>query len=295
MDFTDSKKPVGAAFPQNVIESSGIMAEVEPLLDADTFRRRFFFGIPMISPMTKEKIQSEDLEDFVKRGMARLQFDSKIQIQTKVMRSRLPFDAALYKQFIHLEIPNKPIKRVVRLALASANYDQVVDEKGVLEADKEFPSGGAIYTIPNSWVDPSNATRGLLNVIPISPAYGAISFSTSASQAGATLLSILGVGAFIPSFWTVEYECGLMDPAGQLPVIVNEAIGCAAAMLLAENLIPLYRTASQSLSVDAMSQSINDQMINVLTQKITTLDQRYQGLMKKLKTYYGQNMFTSNI
>jgi hypothetical protein len=64
-DFKDSKKPFGATFPERAIDGTGLYAEIEPLLDGKTMQRRYLFGIPLISPMTKEKLSNEDFEDFV--------------------------------------------------------------------------------------------------------------------------------------------------------------------------------------------------------------------------------------
>lgn len=299
-DFNDpnnpAKKPTGAVFPERAIDGTGLYAEIEPMLDGKTMARRFLFGIPLVSPLTKEKLTPEDLEDFIKRGMARFQLDSKALVQTKVLRHRMPFDPNLYNQHIFVEVPFKPIRRVIRLAICSSSYRDVVDEKtGQPEGNKTYPSGGSIYTIPNDWVEMGNAVRGYINVNPLSPAFTALGTAQATGAAGATILQFIGQQGWVPAYWTVECETGLMCEDGKLPVVVNEAIGSAAALFAIDLLLPLFRTASQSMSIDGLSQSINDRMIELLQDKRNVLEARYKEIVKQLKTMFGNNLFSSNV
>lgn len=297
-DFSNAKKPTGAVFPERAIDGTGLYAELEPLIDGKTMARRFLFGIPLVSPLTKEKLNSDDLEDFVKRGMARFQMESKALVQTKILRHRLPFDPNLYRQYMALEIPHKPIRKVLRLAICSASYAGVLDSLGQPEADKDFPSGGELYRIPAEWIETGNQHRGLLNVIPLGVLFsgGGMGFETqSAALSGQALLQIIGATGWLPAFWTVEVATGLMCEDGSVPVIVNEAIGSAAALYAIDLLLPLFRTASQSMSIDGLNQSISDRMIELLQDKRTTLEGRYKEIIKHLKVLFGNAFFTSNV
>jgi hypothetical protein len=294
-DFSKAKKPTGAVFPERAIDGTGLYAEIEPLLDGKLMARRYLFGIPLVSPLTKEKITPEDLEDFVKRGMARFQLESKALVQTKILRHRLSFDPNLYNQHIFLELPFKPIRRILRLAICSSNYREVTDENGVLEETKQFPTGGEIYRIPADWVEMGNAVRGYINVNPLSPAFTALGTASATGAAGATILQFIGQQGWVPAYWTVEAETGLSCENGQVPVIVNEAIGSAAAIYLIDILLPLFRTASQSMSMDGLSQSVNDRMIELLQDKRNTLEVRFKDIVKHLKTMFGNNFFSSNV
>jgi hypothetical protein len=294
-DFSKAKKPTGAVFPERAIDGTGLYAELEPMLDGNKMARRFLFGIPLVSPITKEKLTPEDLEDFIKRGLAKFQLDTKALVQTKVLRHRLAFDPNLYNQHIFLEIPFKPIRRVIRMAIVSSNYTEVVDDQGNLEANKQFPSGGEIYRIPADWIEMGNAVRGYLNVNPLSPAFTALGTANATGAAGATILQFIGQQGWVPAYWTVECETGLMCEDGTVPVVVNEAIGSMAAIYACDLLLPLFRTASQSMSIDGLSQSINDRMIELLQDKRQALDTRYKDIVKQLKTMFGNNLFSSNV
>ena len=290
-----AKKPTGAVFPERAIDGTGLYAEIEPLLDGKTFARRFLFGIPLVSPITREKLSPEDMDDFIKRGMAKFQLDSKALVQTKVLRHRMSFDPNLYNQHIFLEIPFKPIRRVLRLAICSSSYRDQFDSQGQPISNQQFPSGGEIYVIPNDWVEMGNAVRGYLNVNPLSPAFTALGTASATGAAGATILQFIGQQGWVPAYWTVECETGLMCSDGSVPVVVNEAIGAAAALLAIDLLLPLFRTASQSMSIDGLSQSVNDRMIELLQDKRGVLDARYKEIVKQLKTMFGNNLFSSNV
>lgn len=290
-----AKKGTGAVYPERAIDGTGLYAELEPLLDGKTMQRRFLFGIPLISPMTKEKLTPEDLTDFVTRGMARFQMDSKTIVQTKILRHRLPFDPNLYNQHIFCEVPMKPIRRVIRLAICSSNYRDQVDQDGNPLGDAKYPTGGNIYTIPNDWVEMGNAVRGYINVNPLSPAFTALGTASATGAAGATILQFIGQQGWVPAYWTLEAETGLSCEDGSVPVIVNEAIGSAAAIYACDILLPLFRTASQSMSVDNLSQSVNDRMIELLQDKRNTLEVRYKEIIKQLKVMFGNSFFSSNV
>jgi hypothetical protein len=405
-----SKLPTGAIFPERAIDGTGIYDELEPLIDGETMARSYLFGIPLVSPITKERLGPKDLNNFVKRGMARFQLEVKAQVQTKLVRHRMPFDPELYKQYIALEIPFKPIRRVTRVAICSASYAGQIDwgpddvqyqlptddsltyfpiqnnwqgqtayglgaivtwngfsysslqganannqpdtspawwsvaqwdgdwspvttygvgaivtylaQKYVSQLpsnignlpnsspqfwsvatvkspiDPRFPSGAEIYNLPLEWLEMGNATRGLLNVVPLGIIFsgGGLGFEAQAgSLTGSALLQVIGAQGWLPAFWTVECETGLMDAEGQVPVIVNEAIGIASALYAIDVLLPLFRVASQSMSVDNLSQSVQDRIIDIMERKQETLEKRYSMIVKHLKTMFGNNFFTSNV
>jgi hypothetical protein len=290
-----AKKPTGAVYPERAIDGTGIYAELEPLLDGKTFARRFLFGIPLISPLTKEKLGPDDMEDLVKRALGKFQTDSKALVQTKVLRHRLPFDPNLYNQHIFCELPFKPVRRILRLAICSSSYTAQFDDQGNPLGDAKFPTGGNIYTIPNEWIEMGNAVRGYINVNPLSPAFTALGTAQATGAAGATILQFIGQQGWVPAYWTCEAETGLMCEDGSVPVIVNEAIGSMAAIYAIEMLLPLFRYASQSMAIDGLSQSLSHQMINILQMKLEYLTTRYKEIIKQLKTMFGNNLFSSNV
>jgi hypothetical protein len=294
-NFTKAKKGTGGIYPERAIDSVGPIDRYEPLIDAKTLKERYFFGVPMTSPITGEKITNKMLSDVIKRGMNMFELESQLDVLPTVRRHRLSFDPNLYYQNIFLEVPNKPIKKVIRLAICSSNYTDILDDEGNPEANKQFPSGGRIYEIPKEWIEMGNAARGYINVNPISPAFTAIGTATAVPAAGATILQFIGQQGWVPAYWTVEVLHGMMGDQGDVPVIINEAIGAKAAMLLIDNLLPLFRNVSQSMGADGLSQSISDNMLQLLQTKRDLAEKEYIKIIQRLKSLYGNKLFSSNV
>jgi len=288
-DLSKSKKLTGSIFPERVYDATGVLNRIEPLLDGETFRKRFFFGFNLISPVTREKITNSDLEDYILRAVSQFELDTKLHVTPVIMRHRLPFDPNLYHMNIWTQLPNKPIQKVIRMAICSASYT------GTSEENEQYPSGAEIYRIPNEWIDVSYAVRGTLFVNPLNPAFSAIGTNTAVSTSGATILQFIGQIGFVPAYWTVECVHGFCTEDGRVPIIVNECIGAKAAMMLIDNLLPLFKITSQSLSIDGLGQSVNDLSYQLLQQKRQLLDTNYRENVQKLKTMTANNLFTGHV
>lgn len=289
-DLKDAKRGVGSHFPEKAIDAAGLK-RVEPVLTGKELRKRWLFGLPLISPMTKEKVTDEDLNDYINRAMNAVEDDTNLDIAPVIRRHRLPFDPAMYHQFIYTEIPNKPIQKVLSFAICGASYSGT----GEPNESAQYPNGGQIYSIPLNWLDMGNAQRGVLNITPLSPAFASVGANTAIGASGATLLQFIGSQGWVPNFFNVECLHGYCDEQGNVPVKINEVIGMKAAMLVITNLLPLYRFASQSLGIDGLSQSINDQAYALLQTKHQMLSDMYKDAIKKLRTKTGNNLFSSNV
>lgn len=303
--FKNAKKPVGGVYPERAIDGTGQIERYEPLIDGKTLKERYFFGVPMTSPVTGEKINNRMLNDVIKRGMNMFELESQLDVMPTIRRHRLAFDPNLYYQNIFLEVPNKPIRKVLRLAICSSNYTDIntvetqAGTEGLPTGSPQnalrYPSGGEIYEIPKEWIEMGNAVRGYINVNPISPAFTAIGTATAVPAAGATILQFIGQQGWTPSYWSIEVLHGMTGEDGSVPVIINEAVGAKAAMLLIDNLLPLFRNVSQSMGADGLSQSVNDNMLNLLQTKRELAEKEYDKIVKRLKALYGNKLFSSNV
>ena len=290
-DLKKSKKGTGSVFPDGVFDASNGQNRVEAFLTPETFISRFMWGIPLVSPITREKMSHNDIQDYITRGTNQLELDAQIEVFPVIRRHRLAFDPNLYYQWIYLEVPNKPIQKVIRLAICSASYLDTAPEN----ADARYPSGGSIYEIPSDWVEMGNARRGILNVIPINPAFSAIGTGTAVGASGAAILSFIGQMGWVPAYWTVECVHGFCSEDGRIPLMINEAIGMAAAIKLLSNMYPLFRITSQSLSIDGLGQSNSDQLQQLLQSKMQQLDIDYQKIVNRIKVLVSNRLFSSNI
>lgn len=290
-DLKKSKKGTGSVYPDGVYDASNGQDRVEPFLTPEKFISRFMWGIPLVSPITKQKLSDEDLKDYITRGANQLELDAQIDVFPVIRRHRLPFDPNLYYQWINLEVPNKPIQKVVRAAICSASYL----DTGAENENSKYPSGANIYQLPNDWIEMGNARKGVLNVIPINPAFTAIGTGDAVGATGAAILAFIGQMGWVPSYWTVECVHGFCSEDGKVPQIVNEAIGMAAAIKLLSNLYPLFRVTSQSLSIDGLGQSNTDQLQQLLQVKIQQLQADYQKIVNRIKAMVSNKMFSSNV
>lgn len=249
------------------------------------------WGIPLVSPITKQKLSDEDIKDYITRGANQLELDAQVDIFPVIRRHRLPFDPNLYYQWIYLEVPNKPIQKVIRAAICSASYL----DTGPENENAKYPSGANIYELPNDWIEMGNARRGTLNVIPINPAFTAIGTGDAVGATGAAILAFIGQMGWVPSYWTVECVHGFCSEDGNVPQMINEAIGMAAAIKLLSNLYPLFRVTSQSLSIDGLGQSNSDQLQQLLQVKMQQLQTDYQKIVNRVKAMVSNKMFSSNV
>lgn len=309
-----SQRPYGSAAPNGAYDAAGGLERTEKLLTAALLKERFLFGVPLISPTTQEKVTPRSLKDYIKRAMNQFELDTKTSIQPVMMRQRMPFDPQLYNANMWFEFPFKPILRVKRCAICSASY---TDQQGgnntnpdeIIDPDTKqpispynwnsgrapYPTGDEIFRIPNDWIDTSYASHGKIFVNPINPAFSAIGTSSAVAAAGATILTFIGQQGWVPAYWTLECLVGFCSEDGDVPVYVNEAIGQKAAIMLLDNLIPLFRIASQSLGIDGLSQSVSDLQYQLLTQKRDKLKEDYDASVKKIKQMTASSLFVSNI
>jgi hypothetical protein len=286
-----SKKNIGSVWPDKAIAAAPGLNRVEPFLMPNLFKSRYLFGIPLTSPVTKEKLKPADLKDYIQRAANLFELETKVSIFPIVKRFRLPFDPNMYSQFMYFEIPEKPIQQVLKLAIASASYS----ETGKSNENSRYPGGHQIYTIPNEWIEMGNASKGILNVNPINPAFSAIGTSSSVAASGAAILQFIGQQGWVPAYWNAEVIVGLGSMEGNVPSIVNEAVGLRATMILMDNLIPQFRFASQSLNIDGQGQSVNDNMYSLLQDKRDQAEKHYQNIVNKIKAITANKIFSSNV
>ena len=99
----------------------------------------------------------------------------------------------------------------------------------------------------------------------------------------------------MPSFWEITYISGLSLSEGQVPINVNNIVGCIAAIDLLSNLASLNTQNSVSIGHDGMSQSSSGPGPQIYVQRIQELEAKRQKLISEIKALYGNKYFISNI
>ncbi len=262
-------------YPVRANETSKNLKRCEPLLTEDLLVDRFLTGIPLVSPITKKKITKKKLKDHIVRAVNDVENDFRIDVMPTEYNEHLPFDRSEYDAWIRVHLPQKPISTILEMAIKTA------DEQN-------------IYTIPPEWIDTVNLVRGLINVVPLNSALGQ-STITGGGQAfgGSIFITAFGGFPWVPALWFISYVTGFEE--GQVPVIINEAIGAYAAIEILSELQAQYSQQSASLAYDGISQATSSPGPKRYKERIEFLEKKIKKLEKKLKMKYGHRIFSDNV
>ena len=278
-DFTNSKKALGSALPENAVEAS--RQQVEPLLTVDQLKTRFLWGVPLVSatkdPMTgKSQVMTDDmLADLIESAVSQAELELKIDILPVQREEKQPFDINLYNSFGYFQLSHRPCSSVDKLSVTPSN-----------ELD--------VYVVPNDWVEGAYLQRGQVNIIPLTVAFVQGTYIPQQSSGGAAFLQILGNKAWIPAWWKIKYTSGFPD--GMVPRIVNDYIGVQAAMEVLSMLALTYaRTNSHSLGIDGLSQSVSTPGPQIFKVRLDELEERRKRIEKKIKAIFGYKIFSGTL
>ena len=100
---------------------------------------------------------------------------------------------------------------------------------------------------------------------------------------------------WVPSYWEIEYVTGVCAKEGFVPMVVNELIGCIAAIDILGNLGQQNLNTSVSVSHDGISQSSSNPGPAVFQTRIGELTAKKEELVKKLRKIYYNKQFMTNI
>ena len=278
-NYSDSKRPPGAVWPDNAIESSFV--QTEPLLTPEQLKKRFLFGLPLVSqikdPVTNKQQQITDdiLNDIIHGCVSQIETEFQIDIMPVKRREKQPYDRSEYDQWGYFMLDHRPVASLDRLTITPAN-------------------GVDVYEIPKDWIETARMIQGQVNIIPIGigSVYQGLISSTPAN--GAWFLSVLQFTNWLPSYWQFEYTTGFPD--GKVPRVVNEMVGCLASMEVLGMLGTTYaKSTSSSLGIDGMSQSIATPGPNLFQVRIQQLQEKYSKLGGRLRAMFGQNLFVDTL
>lgn len=270
-DLTYAKARPGAIWPTGGKQSGWLRGE--PLIDAPRLKTFFLFGVSLVSatpdPVTgrHQVLTDEVLQMYIERAVGTLEAELGIEIMPTVVTEKHPFDAQAYNSHGYLRTKRRPVSQVIQLTVRPAN-----------DLD--------IYKVPTDWIEMTNSHEGQINVIPLAIANNAVVGSQLITGVGSAFLAIFATGHWVPAFWNIEYVAGFPD--GMVPNIVNELVGCVAAMDVLSNLAATYaRQSSASIGVDGLSQSLGSSGPELYTVRIQDLQNKRDLLTSKLKARLG--------
>src|SRR5271156_1508414 len=101
-DFTSNKKNPSGTYPQKVTKLSGEgvagFTRVEDWMTPERIRQEYLFGIPLISPVTREKLSDETIKTLIRKAAADVELKCKIDVTPVQRFEHIEFDRVKYLQ-----------------------------------------------------------------------------------------------------------------------------------------------------------------------------------------------------
>lgn len=270
-DFPYTKSYGTAMYPVHALETSGLLKRVEPFLTPEQLRSRFLKGIPLVF-FNGDTFSDDELKDRINIAQNEAELRLKTTITRELRQEKLPFKQQDYQAYIHLKAEQGPICTIHQLAIVSSDKN-------------------TIFEIPPEWIETSNFSKSYINVIPLLAAYGVNSVQGAVGNAGIAFLTVIGGLNWVPAYWQIKYTSGVSNTEGQVPTVVNEYIGCIAAIQILSMVAATFIHTSQSQSQDGISQSSSGPGPRIYMVRIEELTRRMNDLERKLKGIFSQNFF----
>ncbi len=274
-DFSRTKNYQTAIYPVHAVQTSGLLRRVEPLLSPEQLKSRFLKGIPLTFP-NGDTFSDDELKDRIYLAMNEAEILMGRTITREKFKHKVPFDYPLYRAYIHITTEHGPIASLESLAIISADFN-------------------SIFEIPPTWIETANFSKNLINVVPLLAAYGVNTVSGAVGNAGIAFLTVIDGLNWVPAYWEVSYTAGLSNREGEVPTIVNELVGCVAAIALLSEIAPANIYNSQTLSQDGISQSSSGLGPRIYELRIAELQAKRDELIRKIKSIFSSRYFVSNI
>jgi hypothetical protein len=274
-DFEKNKQFYSAGYPVHMTRSSGLVKRCEPVLTPQLLVSRYLKGIPLAFP-NGDSYSAIDIQDQIVLATNEAEILCKITINREQFTDKVPFDINLYKSFIYLKTEQNPILSVQDVSIVSSD-------------------GYKVFKIPSSWLEPSNFSKGIVNVVPILGAYSVATGGGVGAYGGIPYLNVFSQLTFVPGFWQIEYTTGTSKIEGQYPVIVNDLIGVIAAINMLSVITNMFLTTSQSLSRDGIAQSSSGPGPRMYLPYIEELEKKKAELVGKIKASFATKFLISNI
>ncbi len=272
--FPYSKSYGTAMYPVHALHTSGLMQRVEPLLTPEQLKSRFLKGIPLF--FTNGATFSDDeLKDRIYLASNVAELDLKVTLTREQRQEKLPFKNEDYKAYINLVSEQGPIVSIEQLAIVSADKN-------------------TIFEIPPEWIETTNFPKRLINVIPLLAAYGVNSVQGAVGNAGIAFLSVIDGLNWVPAYWQIRYTSGISNTEGKIPTVVNELIGCIAAIDILSEIAATFIFTSQSQTQDGISQSSSGPGPRIYMLRIEELERKRKKLENQLRTIFSNRFIIGN-
>lgn len=221
---------------EGIVKDNKIITRTESLMTPKLLRERYLFGVELVDNQGNE-MSNDVLQDYLDIAMSMVEHDLDISIVPNEHigddAEESDYQANDYWQWGYFQLKNVPVIEVKEIRAVYPNAN--------------------ILSYPTEWFK-LQKHDGILRLIPSS---GTLSqFAVDAG--GQYFPEIFRNNGHVPLVWQIDYISGFED--GKVPKDVNTAIGLIAAIFalnIAGDLVIGAGIASQSISLDGLSQSIN--------------------------------------
>ena len=274
-NFETDKQFYSAGYPVHCTRTSGLVKRCEPVLTPELLISRYLKGIPLAFP-NGDSYSAEDVKDQIVLATNEMELACKITFNREQFTDKVPFDINLYKSFIYLKTEQNPVLSVQSVQIVSSD-------------------GYAVFKIPSQWLESSNFSKGIVNVIPILGAYSVATGGGVGAYGGIPYINVFSQLTFVPGFWQLVYTTGTSKIEGQYPVIINDVIGMTVAINMLSVITNMFLNTSQSLSRDGISQSSSGPGPRMYLPYIEELTKKRDILVGKIKATFSVKFLISNI
>ena len=298
-DYSNNKPNDTSLYPAKATKLSGEGAagftRVEEWITPERLKAEYLFGIPLVSPITKEKLTDDTIKILIRKAAAEVELKCKIDVTPIQRFERVEFDRTKYLQgWNQLQLGYGNISSLQEVAIRASNSQSVT--QNVVNTQTNIANdieGSPLYIVPLDWIDMSLAHKGLLHFVPLQTTFGSYGIVGPSAGAAAPLFAIFSQLQWIPSFWAIKYTTGFAE--NSIPAPINDLIGSQAALMILSMIGPLNRFNSQSISLDGSSQSVSGPGPQLYVQRMTDLQTKIQDLQDLVAKRFGKKIFMSNL
>ena len=253
----------------------------QSLLTPQQLRNEYLFGIPLQSrfpdPLTGQvQVMSDELlKELIDNAMMIGEQETGIRIMPLQIEERHAWDRKEYLSMGYMKLRARPIHSIERV-------------------DIETSDGQILYLIPQDWVDVGMLEKGQLNIVPLTTiALTGMSTVQPTSNGAAAFLNLMATSPWVPQFWKVKMTVGFWN--GFVPKYINQYLAHIAAIRILSMLQATWVWTSESLGIDALSESKSGPGPQVYQARIEQLEKDKAMLIGKIKARYGLKLFSSNV
>lgn len=277
-----SDRPALGTELDSATDANAAVTRAEALITPEQLKDRFLTGIPLYAampdPVTGIRYHIDDTklkEEFIPSAVADIEMDMRVHILPMEVTRRLPFDLNEYKAMGFFRLPDTPVTEIMTLMVSDATLNP-------------------IFFVPTTWIEAGGLQKGQVNIIPLQPAFvGGGIVGSADSAGGAAFIALLGAKTWIARWWTIQYRAGFRE--GRIPRVVNDLVGCRAAIEVLSRLQATNRLTGYGLGIDGASQNISNPGPQVYKEAIENLETKYKRLTGKVKALLGRRIFVDNV